>query len=307
LHVQSTRVQDEEEWDSEEETFIHNYFVQTIYESAMSYYDEIIESTNYLKDRIGELPEVAIVLGSGLGPLADDVQDPIHIPYEEIPNFPPATVKGHSGALISGKLHGKRVIAQSGRYHYYEGYNMKEVTLPIRVFKALDAKVMLMASAVGGIHEDYEAGDITVVNDHINLHSENPLHGPNDPRLGVRFPDMSEAYSQRLISKCHEIATQLNIKLHNSVYGGLPGPNLETKAEYNYLHTIGATVVGMSTVPEVIVANHAGLESCVLTAVTNKCFPISAIKEVSHQEVIDVATTCSKKISEIFKELLKNI
>lgn len=273
----------------------------------MTYYDQIIESTNYIKEKIGDTPDVAVVLGSGLGPLADNIENAQHITYEQIPHMPPATVKGHEGKLIFGLLHGKRVIAQSGRYHYYEGYSMKEVTLPIRVFKALGASVMLMASAVGGIHEDYEAGDITVVNDHINLHNENPLHGPNDPRLGVRFPDMSAAYSQRLISACHEIARAKGITLHDSVYGGLPGPNLETKAEYNYLHTIGATVVGMSTVPEIIVANHAGLESCVLTAVTNKCYPISAIKEVSHQEVIEVAQRCSEKISTIFNKLLANI
>jgi len=278
-----------------------------IYKSAMNYYDQIIQSTNYIKDRIGDVPEVAMVLGSGLGPLAKEIADAVHISYSEIPHFPPATVMGHDGKLIYGKLQGKTVIAQSGRYHYYEGYTMKEVTLPIRVFKALGAKVMLMASAVGGIHEDYEAGDITVVNDHINLHSENPLRGPNDPRLGVRFPDMSEAYSKRLITSCHEIANAQGMTLHDSVYGGLPGPNLETKSEYNYLHTIGASVVGMSTVPEIIVANHAGLESCVLTAVTNKCFPISAIKEVSHQEVIDVAHECSLKISIIFNKLLLNL
>jgi len=273
----------------------------------MTYYDQIIESTNFIKDKIGESPEAAMVLGSGLGPLAKEIKDPIDLPYDDLPHFPPATVKGHAGKLIYGTLYGKKIIAQSGRYHYYEGYSMKEVTLPIRVFKALGVDFMLMASAVGGIHEDYEAGDITVVNDHINLHGENPLRGPNDPRLGVRFPDMSEPYSNRLIKMCNDIAKERNLVLHNSVYGGLPGPNLETKAEYNYLHTIGATVVGMSTVPEIIVANHAGLESCVLTAVTNKCFPISSIKEVSHQEVIEIARKCSIKISIIFKQLLENI
>ena len=271
----------------------------------MTYYDQIIESTNYIKKKIDDTPEIAIVLGSGLGPLAKEIKNEIELPYAALPHFPPATVKGHDGKLIYGDLKGKKVIAQVGRYHYYEGYTMKEVTLPIRVFKALGAKVMLMASAVGGIHEDYHAGDITIVNDHINLHTENPLRGHNDERLGVRFPDMSEAYSTRLIEECHRIAREKDIKLHNSVYGGLPGPNLETKAEYNYLHKIGATVVGMSTVPEIIVANHAGLESCVLTAVTNKCFPISEIKEVSHQEVIDVASKCSKNISTIINYLLE--
>lgn len=275
----------------------------------MSYYEQIIESTDYLKKRVGadNLPEIAIVLGSGLGTFTDKIDISHRIPYSDIPHFPPATVKGHEGALIFGTIEGKKVVAQAGRYHYYEGYDMKEVTLPIRVFNFLEAKVLLIASAVGGIHEDYEAGDVTVVNDHINLHHQNPLQGPNDERLGVRFPDMTDAYSPRLIAMAHDIASAQNIKLHNSVYGGLPGPNLETKAEYNYLNIIGATVVGMSTVPEIIVAQHSGLESCVLTAVTNKCFPISAIKEVTHDEVIEVAQKTETKISIIVKELIKRL
>ncbi len=275
----------------------------------MSYYDQIIESTEYLKKRIEakHLPEVAVVLGSGLGTFTEKIEISHRIPYSAIPHFPPATVKGHEGALIFGTIEGKKIVAQAGRYHFYEGYNMKEVTLPIRVFKYLGAKVLLIASAVGGIHADYEAGDVTIVNDHINLHHENPLQGPNDERLGVRFPDMTDAYSPRLIAMAHNIASAQKIVLHNSVYGGLPGPNLETKAEYNYLNIIGATVVGMSTVPEIIVAQHSGLESCVLTAVTNKCFPISAIKEVTHDEVIEVAQKTETKISTIVKEMIKRI
>jgi len=273
----------------------------------MSYYERIIESTEYLKSRVDTLPEIAIVLGSGLGSFTNKINISQRIPYSEIPHFPPATVKGHDGALIFGSIGDKKIVAQAGRYHYYEGYNMKEVTLPIRVFKYLGAKILLIASAVGGIHEDYEAGDITIVNDHINLHNQNPLQGPNDDRLGVRFPDMMDAYSPRLIKMAQDIASDQDIKLHNSVYGGLPGPNLETKAEYNYLHVIGATVVGMSTVPEIIVAQHAGLESCVLTAVTNKCFPISEIKEVTHDEVIEVAQKTEKKISAIVREMIKRL
>ncbi|MCL4134673.1 UNVERIFIED_CONTAM: hypothetical protein GTU68_016822 [Idotea baltica] len=272
-----------------------------------SYYDQIIETVSFLREKVGYEPEVAVVLGSGLGTFSDHIQITHKIPYSEIPHFPPTTVKGHEGALIFGNLGGKKVVAQAGRYHYYEGYDMKEVTFPIRVFKFLNVSALLIASAVGGIHEDYEAGDVTVVNDHINLHHHNPLQGPNDDRLGPRFPDMTDAYSPRLIELCHTIAKENNIELHNSVYGGLPGPNLETKAEYNYLHTIGATVVGMSTVPEIIVASHMNLESCVLTAVTNKCFPITAIREVTHDEVIEVAQKTEKKISTITIELIKRI
>ena len=274
---------------------------------TVSYYDQIVESTKYIKAIIKDKPDIAIVLGTGLGDFANQIEVKHIIPYSVIPNFPPATVKGHAGQLVYGELNGKKVIAQSGRYHYYEGYTMQEVTLPIRVFKFLGVSHLLIASATGGIHEDYEAGDITVVNDHINLHYDNPLSGPNDDRLGPRFPDMTDAYNPKLIELCHEIAQENKINLHNSVYGGLPGPNLETKAEYNYLHIIGATVVGMSTIPEILVARHMELSSCVLTAVTNKCFPISAIRKVTHQEVINVAQQVEQKISTIVSELIRRI
>lgn len=271
---------------------------------SQSYYDKIQESVKFIKDKISQTPSIAIVLGSGLGNFTEQIDILHRFKYEDLPHFPPATVKGHAGELIIGTIDGQTVIAQSGRYHYYEGYNMKEVTFPIRVFKYLGVDNLIIASATGGIHEDYEAGDITIVNDHINLHNENPLNGPNDERLGPRFPDMTDAYDPIMIRLCHEIATENGIKLHDSVYGGLPGPNLETKAEYNYLHIIGATVVGMSTVPEIIVAKHMGMNSCVLTAVTNKCFPISAIREVTHEEVIDVAQRVEQKISTIVRVLI---
>ena len=271
------------------------------------YYDQIQESTAYINATIKDKPDVAIVLGTGLGNLVKHIEVEHVIAYEDIPHFPPVTVKGHEGQLVYGSLNGKKVIAQNGRYHYYEGYSMKEVTLPIRVFKFLGAQHLVIASAVGGIHEDYEAGDITVVNDHINLHYDNPLLGHYDERLGPRFPDMVDAYDPVLIKLCHEIAGEQGTTLHDSVYGGLPGPNLETKAEYNYLHIIGATVVGMSTIPEILVARHMELSSCVLTAVTNKCFPISAIKKVTHQEVIDVAEKVEQKITPLVSELIKRL
>ncbi len=274
---------------------------------SLDYFEKIQESVSFLKNKIDHLPEIAIVLGTGLGNFADNIKVEHRLPYDRIPHFPPATVKGHAGELIFGKLNGKNVVAQSGRYHYYEGYDMKEVTFPIRVFKFLGVQRLIIASATGGIHKDYEAGDITIVNDHINLHYDNPLLGINDERLGPRFPDMTDAYDPDLIQLCHTIAKEKNIVLHNSIYGGLPGPNLETKAEYNYLHIIGATVVGMSTVPEIIVARHMELSSCVLTAVTNKCFPISAIRKVTHQEVIDVAQKVEQKISTIVSELIRRI
>ncbi len=271
----------------------------------MDYYDKIQETVGYLHKRVGIVPRIAIVLGTGLGRLDKKIENPIRVPYSDIPHFPPVTVKGHSGELVFGTIQGQTVVAQSGRYHSYEGYDMKEVCFPIRVFKYLGAELLIIASATGGIHEAYEAGDVTVVNDHINLHHSHPLTGPNDERLGPRFPDMMHAYSQRLIQLCHQIALEKGIQLFDSVYGGLPGPNLETKAEYNFLHTIGATVVGMSTVPEIIVAQHMGMESCVLTAVTNKCFPISAIKETTHDDVIRVASQTEQKITSIVIELIE--
>lgn len=272
-----------------------------------NYYDKIQESVNFLKEKLSQNPTIAIVLGTGLGNFAENIKVQHRFSYAEIPHFPPATVKGHAGELIFGTLNGKQVVAQSGRYHFYEGYSMKEVTFPIRVFKFLGVEHLLIASATGGIHKDYQAGDITVVNDHINLHNDNPLLGVNDERLGPRFPDMTDAYDPELIKLCHSIAEENKITLHDSVYGGLPGPNLETKAEYNFLHIIGATVVGMSTVPEILVARHMELSSCVLTAVTNKCFPISAIRKVTHEEVIDVAQKVEQKISTIVSELIRRV
>ena len=272
----------------------------------MTYYDQIQETVAFLLSQV-DAPEIGVVLGTGLGKFKEQMDIIRVIPYEEIPHFPPATVKGHEGALIFGEIAGRKIVAQSGRYHFYEGYSMKDVTFPIRVFKYLGIQSLFVASAVGGIHEDYEAGDVTVVNDHINLHYENPLQGPNDERLGPRFPDMVDAYSPRLIKMAHQVAEENEIRLFDSVYAGLPGPNIETKAEYKYLHIIGATVVGMSTVPEIIVAKHMNLESCVLTAVTNKCYPISAIREVTHDEVIEIASVAERKISTIVKGVMQQL
>ena len=273
----------------------------------MGYYEKIIDATEYIKRHVDQEPKIAIVLGTGLGKLSDKIQNAVKIPYNEIPHFPESTVKGHEGCLIYGSLNNVPIIAQSGRFHFYEGYSMKEVTLPIRVFKFLGVKALIIASATGGIHEDFYPGDISIVNDHINLHYENPLSGPNDERLGPRFPDMKNAYSPELIQLAHSVAKNQNLTLHNSVYAGLPGPNLETKAEYNYLQIIGATVVGMSTVPEVIVAKHMELKTCVFAAITNRCFPISEIQEVTHDEVIQKAQIAENKITSIVKEMILKI
>ena len=272
-----------------------------------SYFDSIQEASSFLKGRIKEQPVVSIVLGSGLGSLTRHINNKVVIPYSEVPNFPETTVLGHKGELIFGQINGVPIVAQSGRLHYYEGYNMKEVTFPIRVFKQLGANHVVMASAVGGIHEDFNAGDITIVEDHINLFPENPLRGINDVRLGPRFPDMVNAYDPELITLAESIAQRRDISLHRSVYAGLAGPNIETKAEYNYLHRIGANVVGMSTVPEVIVAQHMAMKICVFTAVTNQCFPTSMIQKVSHEAILDVAKIAEKKISYIVIDMIKHL
>lgn len=273
---------------------------------TLNYYEKIVEATDFIQSKIDINPEVGVVLGTGLGNFTTHLSDVVKLNYSDIPHFPEATVKGHDGSLLTGLIGQVPVIAQNGRYHYYEGYDMKQVTMPIRVFGMLGVKILIIASAVGGIHEDYEAGDISVVNDHINLHHANPLTGHNDERLGPRFPDMSDAYDPELIKYCHAIAKRRGIKIHDSVYAGLPGPNLETKAEYQYLHTIGGTVVGMSTVPEVIVARHMSIRTCVLTAITNKCFPISAITKTTHDEVISVAQKAEYSITRIVLDLINS-
>ena len=272
-----------------------------------SYYSSIQEASSFIASVIQEKPVLSIVLGSGLASLTNHISHKKVIPYSEIPNFPEATVLGHKGELIFGRIGGLPILAQSGRLHYYEGYDMKQVTFPIRVFKQLGATHLFIASAVGGIHEDFKAGDITIVEDHINLFPENPLRGRNDIRLGPRFPDMVDAYDPELINLAERIASQKKITLHKSVYAGLTGPNLETKAEYNYLHRIGATVVGMSTVPEVLVAQHMSMKICVFTAITNQCFPTSLIQKVSHEAILDVAKIAEKKISSIVIEMIKDL
>ncbi len=270
----------------------------------MTYFEKAQKASTYISSRIDSYPEIAIVLGTGLGNLKNHIENPVTIPFEEIPHFPKATVAGHEGALVAGNLGNKKVIAQAGRFHYYEGYSMKEVTLPIRVFKLLGIETVFIASATGGIHEDLEAGDVAIVEDHINLHHENPLRGTNDERFGPRFPDMVDAYTPGLIQLALRVAKEKKVKLHTCVYAGIPGPNIETKAEYNYLHIIGATVVGMSTVPEVIIAKQMGMKTCVFAAITNKCYPISAIKKVTHEEVISVAKRIEENLTVIVREMI---
>ena len=268
--------------------------------------ETIKQTADYLKGRIGEIPNTAIILGTGLGELANEIEDKTDIPYTEIPNFPVSTVEGHSGKLIIGTLGGKKVLAMQGRFHYYEGYTMKEVTFPIRVFQALNIEYLFVSNAAGGMNSSFDVGDIMLIEDHINLFPEHPLHGKNYKELGTRFPDMSEAYNKELRLKAMEVANKKNIKLQHGVYVGLTGPTFETPAEYNYLRIIGGDAVGMSTVPEVIVANHAGMKVLAFSIITDLGV-IGKIVEVSHEEVQIAAKIAQPKMAEIMRAIVQEI
>mgnify|MGYP001371818209 CR=1 FL=1 len=268
--------------------------------------ETIKQTADYLKGRIGDVPNVAIILGTGLGELANEIKDKTEIPYTEIPNFPVSTVEGHSGKLIVGSLGSKRVLAMQGRFHYYEGYNMKQVTFPVRIFKALGVEFLFVSNAAGGMNSSFDVGDIMLIEDHINLFPEHPLHGKNHEELGTRFPDMSEAYNKELRLMAMSIAKEKNIKLQHGVYIGLTGPTFETPAEYNWLRIIGGDAVGMSTVPEVIVANHARMKVLAFSIITDLGV-IGKIVEVSHEEVQEAAKIAQPKMAEIMRTILERI
>ena len=245
--------------------------------------------------------ETAIILGTGLGKLADEITDKYEIRYEDIPNFPVSTVEGHSGKLIFGKLGNKDIMAMQGRFHYYEGYNMKEVTFPIRVMKELNIKTLFVSNASGGTNDAFEIGDLMIITDHINYFPEHPLRGKN--LYGDRFPDMSEAYSKELIKKALVIADEKGIKVQQGVYIGTSGPTFETPAEYKLFGILGADAVGMSTVPEVIVANHAGIRCFGISIITDLGVE-GKIVEVSHEEVQKAADAAQPKMTTIMRELI---
>ena len=267
-------------------------------------YNQIQEAVQFLKAQVDFQPQYGIILGTGLGQLANDIELVAAIEYKDIPHFPVSTVKSHKGQLVFGYLSGIPIVAMVGRFHYYEGYSMKAVTFPVRVLKFLGIRLLLISNAAGGTNPNYEAGDIVFVRDHINMQPENPLRGENDERLGVRFPDMLSTYDRSLNGKAIELAQQHSIRVHEGVYFGLQGPNLETPAEYKYIHTVGGDLVGMSTIPEVLVARHMGLAVFVLSVVTNKCYPLEAIRETSLEDVIATAKSAEPKMTLIVKELL---
>ena len=234
----------------------------------MDYKQQVEQATAYIQQHLQAPVSLGIILGTGLGNLASQIQVELEIPYQDIPHFPISTVESHSGTLLIGTLAGKQVLAMKGRFHYYEGYSMKEVTFPIRVMKQLGVQTLLVSNASGGLNPKQQVGEVMVISDHINLFPENPLRGKNYEEWGPRFPDMSESYSPRLIALALQIAQERGIKLHTGTYCGVEGPNLETPAEYSYLRTIGGDAVGMSTVPEVLVACHSGMEVFGISAIT---------------------------------------
>jgi purine-nucleoside phosphorylase len=268
--------------------------------------EKISSTSEYIKGRLNDKPDFGIVLGSGLGGLVNEIEITTSIPYTEIPNFPVSTVKGHGGNLIYGILGGKKVLALQGRFHYYEGYSMQEVAFPIRVMIALGIKKLILSNASGGMNPDFNIGDVVIINDHINLMPSNPLMGKNYDELGPRFPDMSEPYDSKMISLAKNIADKLNIRNHTGVYAGVPGPCFETPAEYKFIRTIGADIVGMSTIPEVIVARHQRIPCFAISIVTD-LGGFDEIQKVSHEEVLKVATAAESKMTSIIKELLKSI
>ncbi|OIP81538.1 MAG: purine-nucleoside phosphorylase [Porphyromonadaceae bacterium CG2_30_38_12] len=267
---------------------------------------KINETADFLKSKITTMPRTGIILGTGLGNLVSQITDSKEIPYQTIPNFPVSTVEGHSGKLIFGKLGGVDVLAMQGRFHYYEGYDMKAVTFPVRVMKAIGIDNLLVSNASGGVNPDFEIGDLMLITDHINLFPEHPLRGKNYDELGPRFPDMSEAYSKELIEKAKKIALQNNIKVVEGVYVGTTGPTFETQAEYRYFRTIGGDAVGMSTVPEVIVANHAGMRCFGISIVTDLGVP-GKIVEVSHEEVQVIGNKVQPLMTFLMKELVQDM
>jgi purine-nucleoside phosphorylase len=251
-------------------------------------------------------PSIGIILGTGLGRLAEEIEHDATIDYGEIPGFPLSTVESHHGRLIVGHLDGRPVVAMQGRFHFYEGYSMQQITFPVRVMHELGVRTLIVSNACGGMNPRYRRGDLMIIEDHINLLGDNPLIGPNDDSLGPRFPDMSEPYSHALIELAEEVAIERRIHVHKGTFVAVPGPNLETRAEYRFLRTIGADVVGMSTVPEVIVARHMNMSVFGLSIVTDECFPDS-LHAVDVREIIAAANDAEPKMTAVIRGLVARI
>ena len=268
--------------------------------------DKINETVKFLRRKTDVEPQIGIILGTGLGALVEDIEVDLEIPYEEIPNFPVSTVEFHAGKLIFGKLGDKNIVAMQGRFHIYEGYSMKQITFPVRVMKFLGVHTLIVSNACGGINADMKPGTIMLMKDHINLLGDNPLIGENDNSLGPRFPDMSEPYSRELIELAENIATENNIEITKGVYAALSGPSLETAAEYKFLRIIGADVVGMSTIPEDIVAVHMGMRVLGLSVITDACVP-EKLKPANIPEIIRIAKETEPRLTMLIRRVVEQL
>lgn len=267
-------------------------------------FDQIAEAAQSIRSRWQGQPTLGLVLGTGLGALAQDIQSPTRIPYADLPHFPQSTVLGHAGELVCGSLAGKSVVAMSGRFHAYEGYSLQQITFPLRVMKALGCVTVILSNAAGGLNPQFHKGDVMLIDDHINLMGDNPLIGPNDDRLGDRFPDMSEPYDKKLLALAKECAKQEMLLLQKGTYVAVSGPNLETAAEYRFLQRIGADAVGMSTVPETIVAVHGKMRVLGFSIITDMCLPES-LAPTSHDEILAVATEAEAKLRRLVKRIIE--
>lgn len=266
----------------------------------------IDEAVRYLRTRTAMQPPIGIILGTGLGGLVREIRAEVVAEYEDIPHFPVSTVESHHGKLIFGTLAGKHVVVMQGRFHFYEGYSLQQVTFPVRVMKALGVSTLLISNAAGGMNPHFSRGDLMVITDHINLLGGNPLIGPNDESLGPRFPDMSEPYDRGLQKLAEDVALDLKVRLQRGVFVAVPGPNLETKAEYRFLRLIGADAVGMSTVPENIVAMHSGMRVLGMSIITDECFP-DALQPANVDEIIAVAMAAEPTLTAIMKGVVERL
>jgi len=268
--------------------------------------ERISESIQSIRGYCEIEPKIAIILGTGLGELVESIENSVIIPYHKIKNFPVSTVHGHSGNLVLGEIESRQVVAMQGRFHFYEGYSMKEITFPVRVMKELGAEIIIISNAAGGMNRFFERGDLMLIQDHINLMGDNPLIGSNDEKLGPRFPDMSRAYDQELIKLAESIALEEGVRLHKGIYAGLTGPMLETPAEYRFLIKIGVDAVGMSTVPEVIVANHMGMRVLGISCITDLAID-GVVEKVHFNEILKAAAQSEPIMTRIIRKVIKNI
>ncbi|MTI70215.1 MAG: purine-nucleoside phosphorylase [Firmicutes bacterium] len=268
--------------------------------------ERINDSSNYIKKKIDIEPKIGLILGSGLGTLANEVKNPTSINYEDIPNFPVSTVEGHEGKLVIGELEGKKVIAMQGRFHYYEGYSMEDITFPVRVMKKLGVELILVTNACGGMNKELYPGALMIIEDHINFTGDNPLIGSNFEELGPRFPDMSRAYDKEMIELAENVSEKLEIKTEKGVYAAISGPNYLSRAELKMLRKVGGDTVGMSTVPEVIVANHSGLKVLGISCVTDMAIA-EEIESISHEQVVEVANKTRPKFIKLVKGIINEV